>query len=118
MAFDEKLNNRIREKLMHLPNVVEKYMFGGVCYMVNDKMCVGIIKDAMMCRIDPNIYEQALEKPGCEIMQFTGKPMKGYVLINDEGMRNEADFDYWIQQCLDFNKFAKASKKRQKSNSL
>ncbi|MBK9285280.1 MAG: TfoX/Sxy family protein [Sphingobacteriaceae bacterium] len=114
MAFNEKLNNRIREELQNLPNVEEKYMFGGVCYMVNGKMCVGVVKDDMMCRIGPDAYESALEKKGCNEMIFTGKPMKGYVFVNEEGMKSAKDFKHWIGLCLKFNTEAKASKKKRK----
>jgi TfoX/Sxy family transcriptional regulator of competence genes len=114
MAFDEKLNNRIREALSEVPKVEEKYMFGGTCYMVNGKMCVGVVKDEMMCRIDHAIYEEALEKTGCREMVFTGKPMKGYVFVNSEGMKTKKQFDYWISLCLTFNEKAKASKKKKK----
>jgi TfoX/Sxy family transcriptional regulator of competence genes len=112
MAFNEKLNNRIREAIAHLPNVEEKNMFGGVCYMLNGKMCVGVVKDEMMCRIDHDIYEEVLEKPGCREMTFTGKPMKGYVFISDEGMKTKKQFDYWINLCIEFNKKAKSAKKK------
>ena len=112
MAFNETLSNRIREALLPVPRVEEKYMFGGVCYMVNGKMCVGVVKDEMMCRIDPDVYESALEKTGCREMVFTGKPMKGYVFVNEQGMRSEKDFNYWIGLCLEFNKKAKAAKKK------
>ncbi len=64
MAFDEKLNDRIREAMAHLPKVEEKHMFGGTCFMLNGKMCVGVVKDEMMCRIDPAVYEEALERKG------------------------------------------------------
>ncbi len=57
MAYNEKLADRIRERIADIPNVEEKFMFGGVCYMLNDKMCVGVVKDEMMCRIDPDLYE-------------------------------------------------------------
>ena len=80
--------------------------------MYNGKMCVGVIKDNLMCRIDPAIYETILEKKGCRSMDFTGRPMKGYVLIEEEGMKNKKDFDYWIDLALAFNKNAKASKKK------
>jgi TfoX/Sxy family transcriptional regulator of competence genes len=114
MAFNEKLSNRIREAIAHLPNVEEKYMFGGICYMLNGKMCIGVVKDEMMCRIDPVIYEEALEKNGVREMVFTGRPMKGYIYVNEEGMKTKKDFDYWIGLCVDFNKKAKAAKKRKK----
>jgi TfoX/Sxy family transcriptional regulator of competence genes len=114
MAFDEKLNDRIREALANIKKVEEKHMFGGTCYMVNGKMCVGVVKDEMMCRIDHDIYEEALEKPGCREMVFTGKPMKGYVFVGADGMKTKKQFDYWINLCLEFNKKAKASKKKTK----
>jgi TfoX/Sxy family transcriptional regulator of competence genes len=114
MAFNEKLNDRIREALGGLKNVEEKYMFGGSCYMLNGKMCVGVVKDEMMCRIDPEVYEESLEKPGCREMVFTGKPMKGYVFISEEGMKTKKKFDHWINLCLEFNKKAKSSKKKPK----
>lgn len=117
MAFDEKLVNRIRESLLHLTKVEEKNMFGGVCFMVDGKMCIGVVKDEMMCRIDPKLDEIVLEKTGCRRMDFTGKPMKGYVFISEAGMKNKKEFDYWVALCLAFNKEAKASKKKSKSNS-
>jgi TfoX/Sxy family transcriptional regulator of competence genes len=112
MAYDEKLANRIREALVGIPEVQEKYMFGGVCFMVNDKMCIGIVKDDMMCRIDPEIEGEALGKTGCRPMDFTHRPMKGYVYVSDEGMKRKKDFDYWVNLCLAFNSKAKASKKK------
>lgn len=111
MAFNEKIADRIREGLAELPNVVEKFMFGGVCFMVNGKMCIGVIKEDMMCRIDPVLEEGAIEKRGCRPMDFTGRPMKGYVYVSEEGLRTRANFDYWINLCLDFNTRAKAAKK-------
>lgn len=89
-------------------------MFGGVCFMVNDKMCVGVVKDDMMCRIDPALDHEVLEKPGCRPMDFTNRPMKGYVYINEEGRASKKDFDYWIGLCLEFNSRAKQSKKKNK----
>ncbi len=112
MAYNEKLANRIRNALSAVKNTKEKEMMGGLTFMVNDKMCIGIIKDEMMCRIDPDLQETALEKPGCRIMDFTGRPMKGYVMVNESGMQTKKEFDYWIDLCLDFNKRAKSSKKR------
>ena len=114
MAYNEKLANRIRERLADLPIIEEKEMMGGLTFMVNGKMCVGIIKDEMMCRIDPAIHDSQLEKTGCRTMDFTKRPMKGYVMINETAMKSKKDFDYWINLSLDFNKQAKASKKKKK----
>ena len=112
MSFNEKIGNRIREALMDVPNVEEKLMFGGICFMVNDKMCVGVIGEEMMCRIGEEHYEEALEMNGCREMDFAKRPMKGYVYVNEEGIKKRADFKYWIDLCLEFNPKAKASKKK------
>lgn len=112
MAYNEKLSDRIREALADVPLVEEKRMFGGICYMVDGKMCVGVVKDEMMCRIDPAIYEKAREKNGCREMDFAGRPMEGYVYISEEGMRTTEQFGYWINLCLEYNPKAKASKKK------
>lgn len=114
MPFNEKISDRIREALMNIPNVEEKYMFGGVCYMVNDKMCIGVVGDEMMCRINPNLEDTVLEMKGCRPMDFSGRPMKGYVYVNEDGMRTKKELDYWVGLCLEFNTFAKASKKKNK----
>ena len=65
MAYDEKLADRVREALAHLPKVEEKRMFRGVTFMVNGKMCVSVGDDRIMCRIDPAVHEEAVEKEGC-----------------------------------------------------
>lgn len=98
-----------------MTNIEEKAMMGGLAFMVNNKMCVGIFKDEMMCRIDPEFHETAVEMRGCRTMDFTKRPMIGYVLIDETGVKTNAEFDYWINLCLDFNKYAKASKKKRKS---
>lgn len=111
MAYNEKLADKIRGALMEFPEVEEKHMFGGVCFMLNGKMCVGVMKEEMMCRIDPEMKEEILQKTGCRQMTFTGKPMKSYVLVDEEGMKTKKMFDYWIGLCVAFNSKAKASKK-------
>ena len=114
MAYNEKLADRIRETLVDIPKTTEKQMFGGICFMINNKMCIGVAKEEMMCRINPQVQEEALEKAGCRRMDFTGRPMKGYVFVSEEGMKSKKNFMYWINLSLDFNKLAKASKKNVK----
>jgi len=114
MAYNEKLANRIRERLSVLDNVTEKEMMGGLTFMYNDKMCIGIIKDEMMCRIDPALHDDCVEMRGCRTMDFTKRPMSGYVMIDETGMKTKKDFEYWIGLCLDYNKIAKSSKKKKK----
>ncbi len=112
MAYNEILANRVRERLVNLQNIEEKEMMGGLVFMYNHKMCVGIIKDELMCRIAPELHETVVEKIGCRTMDFTKRPMKGYILIEDIGMKTQKDLDYWIGLALDFNKHAKSSKKK------
>lgn len=112
MAYNETLADRIREFLVEQPQVEEKQMMGGLAFMVNSKMCVGVIKDEMMARIDPEFYDEALEKRGCHPMDFTGKPMKGWVFISPDGIDRVKDLEYWVNLALDFNKKAKSSPKK------
>ena len=115
MAYNLELSDRIRERFSVLaPNVQEKHMFGGVCFMLNDKMCAGVVKDDMMCRIGPEAYEAALSEPGCREMVFTGKPMKGYVFVAEEALRSRKSLDKWLQLCIGFNAQAKASPKKRR----
>ena len=114
MSYDEKLANRIRERLADLPNVEEKKMMGGLVFMYNDKMCVGIIKGELMCRIDPALHDAALEKTGCHTIDFINRPGSGFVLIDETGIKTKKTFDYWIDLALDYNKRARASKKKKK----
>ncbi len=112
MAYDEHLAERIR-KAFHDQHAdfEEKKMMGGVCYLVNGKMAAGVVKNKLMARIDPELYDQALTRKGCTEMDFTHKPMKGFVFVEPEGTDLDADLDYWIRLCLDYNPKAKASKK-------
>lgn len=114
MAYSEDLANRVRQRFAELPNIEEKEMMGGLTFMYNQKMCVGIIKDELMCRIDPALHEECVERRGCRTMDFTKRPMKGYVMVDESGMKSQSDFEYWIHLALDFNKRAKSSKKKVK----
>jgi TfoX/Sxy family transcriptional regulator of competence genes len=114
MAYNTKLANRIREALAHLPDVEEKEMFRGVCFMVNGKMCVCVSGDEMMCRIGESQVEAALENNYVRQMIMRDRPAKDYVFISEEGYHKQADFDHWIKLALNFNPQAKASKKRGK----
>ena len=114
MAYNEKLTARIRKALEHLPNIEEKRMFRGVTFMVNDKMCITAGDNKIMCRIDPSIHEEALKRQGCETVKMKGREYKGYVYVNEEGIKTKKDLDYWIRLALEFNRLAKSSKKKKK----
>ncbi|MBC8046889.1 MAG: TfoX/Sxy family protein [Fimbriimonadaceae bacterium] len=114
MAYDEKLADRIREALAHLPEVEEKKMFRGVTFMVDGKMCVSVSGDEMMCRFDPALQETVAEKNGFRTMIMKGREYKGYGYISQAAIKSKKDFNYWIALALDYNKRAKASKKKSK----
>ena len=114
MAYNEKLTNRIRKAFTNAVNMEEKKMFRGIAFMMNEKMCVTVGDNEMMCRIDPELHEASLEKKGCRTVIMKGRKLKGWVYISEEGMKTEKEFNYWIGLALDFNKTAKASKKNKK----
>jgi len=118
MAFSLELAEKIRQRLKEISPIEEKEMMGGIAFMYYGKMCVGIIKDEMMCRIDPTKYEWALEQNACREMDFTGRPMKGWVMIEEAGINQPNEFNQWIQLALDYNQEAKKSIKKKKKDSV
>jgi len=113
MAYNEKLADRVREIISERhKNVIEKPMFGGLCFMVNDKMCVGVEQERLMVRLDPAKYDEVMEKEGCKPMDFTGKIMKGYVFVDIQALNTNKKLGYWMDLALEYNKIAKASKKK------
>ncbi|MEI6682981.1 MAG: TfoX/Sxy family protein [Bacteroidota bacterium] len=113
MAYDEFLADRIRRKFRELDVPFEdKKMMGGVCFLVNGKMCAGIVKEQMMARIDPAKTEEAFSKKGCREMDFTHRPMKGFIFIDPEGIDRDDDLEYFIRLALEYNPQAKSSKKK------
>ncbi|CAN5822223.1 hypothetical protein BH10BAC2_BH10BAC2_44280 [soil metagenome] len=115
MAYNEKLADRVRELLAaETENIEEKKMFGGLCFMVNDKMCVGVEKERLMVRLNPVVYDEIIQKEGCLPMDFTGKIMKGYVFVNEEVLKTKRQLTYWMQLALEYNAIAKTSKKKSK----
>lgn len=113
MSYNENLAGRIREmiSLTH-KNIEEKKMFGGLCFMVNDKMCVGVEKERLMVRLDPAIYDEVMEKDGCKPMDFSGKIMKGYVFVDLDALNTKKKLEYWIGLALEYNQIAKPSGKK------
>lgn len=113
MAFSEYLADRVRASLKDNNCPFEaKKMFGGMVFLVDGKMCLGIIKDNLMVRIDPADQDKFLEEEGCSIMDFTKRPMKGYLYVAPEGIDMDEDLDKWVLRCLEFNPKAKSSKKK------
>jgi TfoX/Sxy family transcriptional regulator of competence genes len=115
MAYNEKLADRTREIITHTHKITEeKKMFGGLCFMVNDKMCIGVEQERLMVRLDPLKYDEVIEKEGCKPMDFTGKVMKGFVFVDADTVKTKKQLEYWIALALDYNKIAKSSKKKKK----
>jgi TfoX/Sxy family transcriptional regulator of competence genes len=115
MAYNEHLADRIRGILKEKQvRYFEKKMMGGLTFMVDDKMCIGIVKEELMARIGPAVYAESLKKEGCKEMKFTGRPMEGYVFVEPDAIDMDEDLAYWIQLSLDFNPLAKSSKKKKK----
>jgi TfoX/Sxy family transcriptional regulator of competence genes len=112
VAYDEFLSERVQRLYQEkrVPFFAKK-MFGGVCFLVNDKMCAGVLKQDLMVRIDPEMDEEALRKPGARPMDFTRKSMKGFIMIDPVHVDLDEDLEYWINLALEFNPRAKASKK-------
>lgn len=115
MAYNEHLSERIEQSLSQQGVCFEtKKMFGGICFMIDDKMCVGVVKDELMARVGPENEDLWLSKKGSRRLDFTGKRMKGFYFVAPEGVDLDADMDEWVKACLDFNPLAKSSKKKSK----
>lgn len=113
MAFNTELADRIREFLLTKSNlkIEEKKMFRGLTFMVNDKMCVCVSNDNLMCRFDPNLHEEVTERTGFQPMIMKGREYKGYCYVSEDGYTTKSDFEYWLALCLNFNAKAKGKKK-------
>lgn len=121
MAYDlytaERITRMLEDKKV---DFFEKKMFGGLCYMVDNKMCMGLLHDKkresdfLMARVGEAASEECLTRDGSQPMDFTGRPMKGYVFVRPEGYDMEEDMEFWVAKCLAFNPEAVASKKKPK----
>lgn len=118
MAFDSYQLERITQvlKARKVP-FLAKSMMGGQVVIVDDKMLLGLDQDKntkenrLMARIGEEAFSEAIKKPGCRLMDFTGRPMKGFVYVYPEGFNLDADLEHWIDLALAFNPKAKKSKK-------
>ncbi|MFT5724096.1 MAG: AraC family transcriptional regulator [Bacteroidia bacterium] len=122
MAYDAYFGERITRALTERKaDFFSKTMMGGLLFMVDNKMLCGIHTDKrhgdtlLMARIGEEAYEEALKKEVCLPMDFTGRPMKSYIFVTPEGWDKDDDLEYWIDLCLKFNPFAKASPSKKKT---
>jgi TfoX/Sxy family transcriptional regulator of competence genes len=102
MAYDEGTAQRVRDALIGVDDVIEKKMFGGLCFMVRGHMCTGITIEDLMVRVGPDSYTEALTRPHAREMDFTGKALKGFVYVDARKVDNDAEFESWINLALDF----------------
>ena len=100
MPYDEGLAQRVREVFQDRSDVSEKKMFGGIAFMVRGHMCVGIVKDDLMVRVGPETYQDLVRKPHARRMDFTGRPMKGFVYVAPPGVETDADLQRWVGRGL------------------
>ena len=100
MAFDETLAKRIRTILAARKDLVEKHMFGGVCFMIRRRMCCGIIDSSLMARLDPDLADRLADHPHVRPMDFTGKPMRGYLFVDPEGIDSPKALKSWIERSV------------------
>lgn len=108
MAFSESLAGRIRDMLARKKGVKEKKMFGGVGFLLNGNMLVGVWKTALIVRVGPDAYDAALLEPHVREFDITGKPMKGWVLVEPEGVDDDGQLQSWIERATKFVKMLPA----------
>jgi TfoX/Sxy family transcriptional regulator of competence genes len=106
---DDELVNRVRAALARTPRVEEKRMFDGTAFMVGGEMCVTARAERIMCRIDPAIHDDAIQRPGCRTMEMNGRQYRGYVHVDASAVTSAADLKYWVGLALDYNARAKRS---------
>ncbi len=97
MAYDERLAERIRSVLAASDNVTERKMFGGIAFMIGDRMAVGVIQDDLMVRVGPDAHGDALARPHVRPMDFTGRPMRGFVYVAPAGVVSDRDLVRWVE---------------------
>ncbi|GLZ34599.1 RNA methyltransferase [Lentzea sp. NBRC 105346] len=102
MAFDEGLAHRIRETLGDLPDLAEKRMFGGLAFLWHGNMLVGVRGDDLMVRVAPETTEDALAQPGARRFDMTGRPMKGWVVVDGSAVSEDEQLADWIDRARDF----------------
>jgi TfoX/Sxy family transcriptional regulator of competence genes len=102
MAYDEQLAHRVRAAVADRDDINEKPMFGGLCMLAHGNMFAGVQGDTLMLRVGPKKYEYALGRPHARLMDFSGRPMRGYVYVDPPGVENEAQLREWVGLSLAF----------------
>jgi TfoX/Sxy family transcriptional regulator of competence genes len=115
MARNEKLEATVREALAEVPHVEEKQMFRGTAFMINGKLCISAGDAELMFRFDPARHGELAQQDGCREMLRNGKPIKGYLYVHESGLKSKKDLNYWITLALDYNQYAKATRRKTKA---
>jgi hypothetical protein len=102
VAYDEALAQRVREVLRNRRGITERKMFGGIAFMLRGHMFVGISGHSLMARVGPQNYEAALARAAVREMDFTGRPLRGYVFVAPQGLKSAAQLRHWVTLCADF----------------
>lgn len=102
MAYDEGLAHRVRRIMNDEPGMVEKKMFGGVGFMLNGNMACGVNKDDLIVRVGPDNYAHAVTQAYARPFDFTGRPMKGWVMVGPDGVSDDDDLQNWVAQGVRF----------------
>lgn len=102
MVYDEKLAARVRKTLSKRKGITEKEMFGGIAFMLRGKMCVGVVKNDLMVRVGPENHDRAVAKRHARPMDFTGRPMKGFLFVGPGGVKTEKVLAEWVNLAADF----------------
>lgn len=102
MPYNEELVERVRGVLAKKRNVAERKMFGGLTFMVRGNMACGVDNDRLMVRVGPDAFDDALGQPHARPMDFTGRPMKGFVFVEPAGLKKDEDLKAWVQRGVDF----------------
>ncbi len=112
MAYDEKLADRIRVVLKGKKGITAKKMFGGVAFLVDGKMFVGVQKDELMARVGPENHNKAVSQKHARPMDFTGKPMVGFIYVKPAGIKTKAVLAKWVGWCEDYARALPKKKKK------
>ncbi|WP_328869590.1 TfoX/Sxy family protein [Streptomyces sp. NBC_00287] len=98
MAYDEGLAERIRDRLGADPDITEKRMFGGIAFLHGGNMAVGVTGDDLMVRVGPDATDEALTRPGTRIFDMTGRPMRGWVVVEGSAVTEDEELDAWVER--------------------
>ena len=112
MAYDEALAERIRSVLADRDDVTEQKMFGGIAFMIGGRMAVGVVHDDLMVRVGPDAHDAAIARPHVRPMDFTGRPMRGFVYVAPAGVADDRRLTQWVEVGAAFAASQPPSKRR------